>query len=472
MPRADANREGPAPLEHGIARVQGEVEERALELVRVGIGVERRLGQVEHDGDGLAQRAFEDHAHGAHQFAYLDRLRREGLRTREGEQPPDEGHAARARRQRRFEIFARGTRVAQVALEPFEVADEGGEQVVEVVREPPRELSDRLHLLRLDERVLVRLLLGDVDREHEEAHDRALPVALRHHGAAGVDRTALGVAAGVFVADGLTGVGARQRRCDLGIGVGAGDFGHGAPDDLVLFEAEPAGIDPVGEAVALVGIQIGHHRRDRVEDEPQPSFGAAQGFGGLVELTLGRAQFFVCLRERRSALGHPGFQGLVLLLDQPLVAALLGDVGPQRHESKVGDGHAAHCQDAAVGAFAFEVVRLEGARGHHPFGDQTLDVALAVFAAFGVETGEGFEGRAFMDEVFGEIEQTLHGPIPSHESGRGIEHGDRLVEQIETGEQQVEPAPIAGADKARRGRQFRRGGGTGHRAQNRGACWG
>ena len=106
--RADANREGPAPLEHGIARVQGEVEERALELMRVGIGVERRLGQVEHDGDGLAQRAFEDHAHGAHQFAHLDRLRREGLRTREGEQPPDEGHAARARRQRRFEIFAHG----------------------------------------------------------------------------------------------------------------------------------------------------------------------------------------------------------------------------------------------------------------------------------------------------------------------------------------------------------------------------
>ena len=177
---------------------------------------------------------------------------------------------------------------------------------------PPRELSDRLHLLRLDERVLVRLLLGDVDREHEEAHDRALPVALRHHGAAGVDRTALGVAAGVFVADGLTGVGARQRRCDLGIGVGAGDFGHGAPDDLVLFEAEPAGIDPVGEAVALVGVQIGHHRRDGIEDEAQALFRAAQRLGGLVELTLGGAQFFVGLRERRRALGHPGFQRLVL----------------------------------------------------------------------------------------------------------------------------------------------------------------
>jgi len=77
-------------------------------------------------------------------LSYLEqlfsRLRREGLRTREVSSA-DEGHAARARRQRRFEVFAHGARVAQIALEPFEVADEGGEQVVEVVREPPRELS-------------------------------------------------------------------------------------------------------------------------------------------------------------------------------------------------------------------------------------------------------------------------------------------------------------------------------------------
>jgi len=109
--------------------------------------------------------------------------------------------------------------------------------------------------------------------------------------------------------------------------------------------------------------------------------------------------------------------------------------------------HAAHRQNAAVGALAFEVVRLEGTRGHHPFGHQTLDVALAVFAALGVEAGEGFERRAFMDQVFGEVEQALHGAVPGHQLGRGVEHGDRLIEQIEPGEQQVEPAPVAGATR-------------------------
>jgi len=111
-------------------------------------------------------------------------------------------------------------------------------------------------------------------------------------------------------------------------------------------------------------------------------------------------------------------------------------------------------------ALAFEVVRLEGARGHHPFGHQTLDVSLAVFAALGVEAGEGFERRAFMDQVFGEVEQALHGAVPGHQLGRGVEHGDRLIEQVEPGEQQVEPAPVAGADEAGN-RQFRQGRGRG-----------
>ena len=45
----------------------------------------------------------------------------------------------------------------------FGIADDDGEKVVEVVRDAARELADRLHLLRLGEFGLERLLLRDVD---------------------------------------------------------------------------------------------------------------------------------------------------------------------------------------------------------------------------------------------------------------------------------------------------------------------
>ena len=49
----------------------------------------------------------------------------------------------------------------------FAIADDDGEQIVEVVRHAARQLADRLHLLRLREFGLQRLLLGDVDQiEH------------------------------------------------------------------------------------------------------------------------------------------------------------------------------------------------------------------------------------------------------------------------------------------------------------------
>jgi hypothetical protein len=53
------------------------------------------------------------------------------------------------------------------------IADDRLEQIVEVVRDAARELADRLHLLRLRELRLERLLLGRVD----EIKDRLRPSA-------------------------------------------------------------------------------------------------------------------------------------------------------------------------------------------------------------------------------------------------------------------------------------------------------
>ena len=57
-------------------------------------------------------------------------------------------------------------------------ADDGGQQVVEVVGDAAGQLPDRFHLLRLPELLLEPLQLGDVAREADQADDLVLRVAI------------------------------------------------------------------------------------------------------------------------------------------------------------------------------------------------------------------------------------------------------------------------------------------------------
>ena len=60
------------------------------------------------------------------------------------------------------DFLERGIARLMAHQKEFAIADDDGEQVVEVVRHAARELAHRLHLLRLGEFGLQRLLLGDV----------------------------------------------------------------------------------------------------------------------------------------------------------------------------------------------------------------------------------------------------------------------------------------------------------------------
>ncbi|HEY6579079.1 MAG TPA: hypothetical protein VIY09_07130, partial [Rhizomicrobium sp.] len=56
----------------------------------------------------------------------------------------------------------------------FAIADDDGQQVVEIMRDAAGELANRLHFLRLSEFGLQRLLLGNVDEiQHEAVRARA-----------------------------------------------------------------------------------------------------------------------------------------------------------------------------------------------------------------------------------------------------------------------------------------------------------
>src|SRR3546814_13552723 len=52
-----------------------------------------------------------------------------------------------------------------------EIADDNGEKVVEIVRQPAGDLADRFHLLRLDELLLERLVVGDIGIDGADRRD-------------------------------------------------------------------------------------------------------------------------------------------------------------------------------------------------------------------------------------------------------------------------------------------------------------
>ena len=119
-------------------------------------------------------RAADQVGHAGDQPVDVGGLRIERLAPREREQLLSERHGAlRAARHLidcapQFAVFRRC-----VTPDRFEVADDDGEQVVEVVRDAAGELADRLHLLRLPQLLLDRAALGEVARDLGEAHDCA-----------------------------------------------------------------------------------------------------------------------------------------------------------------------------------------------------------------------------------------------------------------------------------------------------------
>ena len=142
-----------AAVRHGVARIDGEIEDADLELVGIGQHPPQPAGQHGLDGDLLAQSAAQQFGHAGDKAAGIDRLGVERLAAREGEQPLGErGRPLRAAHRvlhRAVQAVAVGRGRLQRALQGFQVADDDGQEIVEIVRHAAGELADALHLLRL-----------------------------------------------------------------------------------------------------------------------------------------------------------------------------------------------------------------------------------------------------------------------------------------------------------------------------------
>jgi hypothetical protein len=67
--------------------------------------------------------------------------------------------------------------VLQLHLEQLVVAGDDGQQVVEVVRNAPGQLPDRLHALRLAQRLVLHHLLADVANKLDETYEPSVGIA-------------------------------------------------------------------------------------------------------------------------------------------------------------------------------------------------------------------------------------------------------------------------------------------------------
>ena len=178
---ADCDRQAAFAI-HGIAAVDGEIDQRRLELRDVGDGMAVRIADFDVDLDAPADQRPDQLRDALDLGADIEDLRLQRLAAGEGEQLAGQFGGP-------FHGFRDGVDIAAAALlRQFAAAQEvgggadDGQEIVEVMRDAAGELADGLHLLRLPQRFLALAALGDVDRFRHRADDGAVLVAQRPHG--------------------------------------------------------------------------------------------------------------------------------------------------------------------------------------------------------------------------------------------------------------------------------------------------
>ncbi len=137
-------------LRHRIAPVDDQVQQGHFQLVGVATRAPQSAGQHGLDRDLRSERAAGQVGHGSDQPVDVDRRRRERLLPRESEQPLGQGRGPLGAAQRLGEARRDvGGLPFHASLHRLDIADDHGEQVVEIVRDAAGKLPDRLHFLAL-----------------------------------------------------------------------------------------------------------------------------------------------------------------------------------------------------------------------------------------------------------------------------------------------------------------------------------
>ena len=166
---ASSNRESPA-VRHRVARVDGEIHDDLLDLAAIAqdrCQRRRRRSATMSMCSPMTRRSIGSEIGDRAAIRLIGR-RLQHLPAAEREQLAGQAGGALGRLLDLRDLRRGAGSSGEVVAEPVGVAEDRGEQVVEVVRDAAGELADRLHLLALSQAVLEIAPLGDVARDGDE----------------------------------------------------------------------------------------------------------------------------------------------------------------------------------------------------------------------------------------------------------------------------------------------------------------
>ena len=166
-----------AAIGHGIARVEGKIENRRRELVRVDQRRPGVLGQQRRDLDVFAERRVQQFGGLQHQRIDVDFARLQRLLAGKGQQMLGQIGAAFGGLVDQPGDGDEFGLVGDGFVQDADGAGDHGQDVVEVVRDAAGQLADRVHLLDMPQLGFRRLLLRQVAADEEMPFHRLRPRA-------------------------------------------------------------------------------------------------------------------------------------------------------------------------------------------------------------------------------------------------------------------------------------------------------
>ena len=148
---------------HRVARVDRQIDDHLLELADIDLDRPQVAAVIDLELDVVADQAGKQHAQIGQHVGQVQHLRPQRLLAREGQQLAHQRGRPVGVLLDVHDVGEGRVRRPMVGQQQVRRHDDGGQHVVEVVRDAAGKLPDRLHLLALRHLAFERLLLGRLD---------------------------------------------------------------------------------------------------------------------------------------------------------------------------------------------------------------------------------------------------------------------------------------------------------------------